>query len=196
MLVPRKPTISLERKCFMVRTMSCVCLLVFVGAGFSDDVKNKDVKGKSAADLLPKAEPKNLTFRLVNITIPCGSPHRQNKQLNDPPRMFLIVKVDGEPVGQSRGWVGQLDPSSTHHRGWSVDFPKNRHNKWKFKNDDSCISLELWDFNHLQTNTQILSITQLHARDLKSVVFEDCSKCKSEERVRVLFKRVNDEEDE
>lgn len=133
-------------------------------------------------------------YEIVNVTIPADSPHRHNKSLNKPPRIFVIVKEDGKPIGPSRGWLSQLGPSTNHYPGWEVDFEKGiKDHRWPiWSRGDKVYSIEFWDFNHVWNNVQVLSITQLKGADFaKLTIYENTSpNLTAERKATIKFRQI------
>jgi hypothetical protein len=89
---------------FFAVTLSFLVLVALSGCGASPPPQDK------------KSTPKAIVwYELVNVTIPPDSPHRKNTSLNQPPRLFVIVKRNGV----------QLGSVSTEARGWSADFVRD-----------------------------------------------------------------------
>jgi hypothetical protein len=131
---------------FFAVTVSFLVLVTLSGCGASPPPKDK------------KSTPKAIVlYELVNVTIPPDSPHRKNTNLNQPPRLFVIMKRNGV----------QLGSASTEARGWSADFirddPKNQ---WEVsEGTDDRYTIEVWDRNLIRKNSMIFNLTSLKGED-------------------------------
>jgi len=89
-------------------------------------------------------------YRLASVIIPPDSRHRKDIALNHPPKIYVIVKKNGEQIGETSAAI----------RGWEVEFPRNDKHTYRIDSDRTATySLELWDDQW--TNELILSITEL-----------------------------------
>ena len=119
---------------------------------------------------------KRVWYRLVNITIPPDSPLRSNSEVNKPPKLFLVLKKNGEKIGES------TDDS----KGWSVDFPHELDNQFPIREGaGDCYTLEVWDdqwSNHL-----VFNITQIEGKRFCAETFKDGGGAKDKEMF-VIYK--------
>ena len=102
-------------------------------------------------------------YRLVNVTIPPASPHRNDDKLNKPPRLQVCLKSDGEYYGES----------STRQAGWTADFPKVTSNCWAVREGTKRrYTVEVWD-NQSWGWQLIFAVTGLSAEKFRDVIRED-----------------------
>jgi hypothetical protein len=102
-------------------------------------------------------------YRLVNVTIPPASPHRNDDKLNKPPRLQVCLKVDGEYYGDN----------STRLTGWTADFPKVASNCWTVREGTKRrYTVEVFD--NQSTGWQLIfAVTGLSAEHFRDVIWED-----------------------
>ena len=128
-------------------------LFALSGCGVSAPAKDKENA--------PKA---SVRYELVNVTIPPDSPYRKNLNLNQPPRLFVIVKRNGVPLGSA----------STTAQGWSADFVRDESkNQWEVsEGTDDRYTVEVWDWNLIWKNIMIFNLTGLKGEDFGRKMYE------------------------
>jgi hypothetical protein len=147
----------------------------FKGADLEGMLRTVDEKDKSKPRQLKleDAEAKaSITFgyagervwyRLKNITMPPESSFR--KTLDQPPRLYMILKIEGTCLG-SRSEIVE---------GWSVDFPNKLDNCWPIREGSNYrYSVELWNARGL--DKLLLTVTGLKGKDFRSTIKESIDK--------------------
>jgi hypothetical protein len=122
-------------------------------------------------------------YRLVNATIPPDSPHRKDTNLNQPPRLQVGLKTDGEHYGDT----------SSRDKGWSVDFPKVTSNCWAVREGTKRrYTVELWDNQYgFYSSKLICAVTGLSAEQFRQVIREDVGTLITKDRaVSITFERI------
>ena len=137
----------------------------------------------TAADEPAAAERKERTrvwYRLVNVTIPPDSPHRNSAAINKPPHLYVTLKKNGKSLGDS-----------VAIKGWSVDFPIDVKQQWPiWENTKDRYSLELWDDNW-GTDDLILTVTGPTGDSFRADLYENGSNGMAKDRlVKFKFERL------
>lgn len=159
-------------------------LLALVSSGCLAGFSLADA-GKS--DQAPKEEEpvqKRVWYQLVNVTIPPDSPHRNNKDLEHPPKLFVIFKKKGEEITRGSSW----------NTGWSVDFPEKYQNQWPVREGTADrYTVEVWDYNRVWDSKQIFAITGLKGEDFRKVMKEKGGSLTDEERLSTIeWKKIEE----
>lgn len=133
------------------------------------------------AEAAPEKSPKQITIRLVNITIPPDSPLRISGKLADPPSLYIELFENGARIG-----------TSTAERGWQPDFPAVEQNQWTIKNDSKTrYMIKVWDSNW-GFDDMAFDISGCKAADVQGAVRERGTASSSTDRLSTVeFEKVD-----
>lgn len=123
--------------------------------------------------------------RLVVVNIPTDSPHRDRKDINHPPKLYVKIKRNGV----------YFDGGSTRVEGWDASFPVDKkENRWPIRvGTKDRYDIEIWDsqtglgLDALNRDVLILSVTQLTGEKLRSEVVEVRNNTAQSRCVKIKF---------
>lgn len=154
------------------RISRCVLIgmMFFIAQAF---VLGDDSLSKPPPSTQPAVGTPSASYRIKSVTIPPDSAQRKNPKLSQPPTLYVIVKKDGEQIGQSSDSV----------TGWEVEFPKHECDYYWIDGDDSTsYSVEVWDHFDIETDSMVTSVIHLKKKDFAAPILEHLAKLDPPER--------------
>ena len=122
-------------------------------------------------------------YRLVNVTIPPSSPHRNRNDIAKSPRLQVVFAENGKPIGEAL---------AAQSYGWSSDFPASPENHWVVREGtDDQYGITLWDVA-TWSKAVIVTKTSLTNDDFRvGDIYEDQGELDSRSTaVKFVFKPV------
>jgi hypothetical protein len=147
---------------------------------FSEDAVPRDAAGVEGPKDAPAVEQKSAVkwYQLQNVTIPPDCSLRSQENITKPPAIFVEIKKNGKRIFQS-----------STEKGWSVDYPKNKHVFQVDDDPDAIYTIQVWD--DCWWNQNICNITGLSPDAFEETIYQKGGQYDTKERLlSVQFKEV------